>query len=69
MFKRLAEWIASIVRKELAELAAAFGKDFEEQAKRAEADLAAIKAHVLAVYYLERRFLGQLSRLPTMFRS
>ena len=46
MFKRLAEWFASIVRKELAEFAAAFGKDFEEQAKRAEADLAAIKAHV-----------------------
>jgi hypothetical protein len=46
MFKRLAEWFASIVRKELAEIAAAFGKDFEEQAKRAEADLAAIKAHV-----------------------
>jgi len=46
MFKKLGAWIASIVRKELAELAAAFGKDFEEQAKRAEADLAAIKAHV-----------------------
>lgn len=41
MFKRLAEWIASIVRKELAELAAA----------------------CLAVYYLERRFFGQFSRL------
>ena len=46
MFKKLGAWIASIVRKELAEIAAAFGKDFEEQAKRAEADLAAIKAHV-----------------------
>jgi len=46
MFKKLGAWIASIIRKELAELAAAFGKDFEEQAKRAEADLAAIKAHV-----------------------
>ena len=46
MFKKLSAWIASIVRKELAELAAAFGKDLEEQAKRAEADLAAIKAHV-----------------------
>jgi len=46
MFKKLGAWIASIIRKELAEIAAAFGKDFEEQAKRAEADLAAIKAHV-----------------------
>jgi signal transduction histidine kinase len=46
MFKKLGAWIASIVRKELAEIAAVFGKDFEEQAKRAEADLAAIKAHV-----------------------
>ena len=46
MFKKLGAWIASIVRKELAEIAVAFGKDFEEQAKRAEADLAAIKAHV-----------------------
>jgi len=46
MFKKIAEWIAGIVRKELAELAAVLGKDTEEAAKRAESDLAAIKAHV-----------------------
>jgi hypothetical protein len=46
MFKKIAEWIAGIIRKELAELAAVLGKDTEEAAKRAESDLAAIKAHV-----------------------
>jgi hypothetical protein len=46
MFEKLAAWIAGIVRKELAELAAVLGKDTEEAAKRAESDLAAIKAHV-----------------------
>jgi hypothetical protein len=46
MWKKLADWIAGIVRKELAELAAVLGKDTEEAAKRAESDLAAIKAHV-----------------------
>lgn len=46
MWNKLADWIAGIIRKELAELAAVLGKDTEEAAKRAESDLAAIKAHV-----------------------
>lgn len=50
MFRKLIQhvenWIANIVRKELAEFAAVFGKDFEELTKKITADRDALETHI-----------------------
>ena len=58
MFAKLAAWIAGIVRKELAEIADAFGKDVIENTLRSANDLAALKAHVTAELAVARKELS-----------